>query len=234
MLDTAAPATRRELSKAERRQRIVEAATSLLRDSGFDAVSVLQIAGRAEVSPATAYNLFQTKAAILQQVFDRDLSRYERLVELAPARDAIDRIFKAVDVAASLYRGDPGFYRAMAQGGRRGDTPRSAISEPRIGFWRRMVAAARAEGRLVPETDERLVGVTLSQIIRGVFSEWAAGVISAERLAQETSYGFALALTAYATGDSPADLAKRLRRLEGALAERPRNQGAGAPIGGDP
>jgi AcrR family transcriptional regulator len=223
MLDTTALSTRRELSKAERRLRIVEAATSLLRESGLDAVSMLQIAERAEVSPATVYNLFQGKAAVLQQVFDRDLSEYERLVELAPARDALDRLFTAVEVAASLYRSDPGFYRAMAQGGRRGgDAPRPAIGEPRTGFWRRMVAAARAEGRLVPETDERLVGVTLSQVMRGVFSEWAAGVISADRLAQETGYGFALALLAYAAGDLAADLAERRRRFEAVLTAQPR------------
>ena len=79
MLDAAAPATRREQGKAERRARIIEAATALLRESGFDAVSMLQIAERADVSPATVYNLFQTKAAILQQVFDQDLRDYEQL-----------------------------------------------------------------------------------------------------------------------------------------------------------
>ncbi len=115
MLVTTAPTTRRELSKAERRSRIVEAAASLLRESGFDSVSMLQIAERADVSPATVYNLFLSKAAVFQHVFDRDLSEYERLVEAAPARDALDRIFKAIDVAATLYRQDPGFYRAMAQ-----------------------------------------------------------------------------------------------------------------------
>ena len=227
MLDTVAPVTRREISKAERRQRIVEAATSLLRESGIDAVSMLQIAERAEVSPATVYNLFQSRAAVLQQVFDRDLREYERLVGRAPATDALDRIFKAVDVAAALYRGDPGFYRAMAQGGRHKDALRPVISEPRLGFWRRMAAAARAEGRLVPQTDERLVGVTLTQMMRGAFSEWAAGAISAERLAQETQYGFALTLSPLASGESAAHLARRLRRLEAVLAARDRHQDGG-------
>jgi AcrR family transcriptional regulator len=224
MLETTAPTTRRELSKAERRSRIVEAAASLLRESGFDSVSMLQIAERAGVSPATVYNLFQTKAAVFQQVFDRDLSEYERLVEAAPAGDALDRIFKAIDIAATLYRQDPGFYRAMAQV-RRGSAPYPAIGEPRIGFWRRMVAAARAQGRLGPEADAHILGVTLTQILRGAFSEWAGGVISAERLAAEASYGFALALRAYAAGDVAADLTKRLRRLEAALAEHNRDGG---------
>ena len=226
MLDTTAPTTRRELSKAERRQRIVEAATSLLRENGFDGVSMLQIADRADVSPATVYNLFQTKAAVLQQVFDSDLSEYERLVEAARARDALDRIFKAVDVAAALYRGDPGFYRAMAQL-HRGSAPRPAIAEPRIGFWQRMVAAAQADGRLLLSADPQLLGVTLSQTIRGAFSEWAGGVISAERLAEETAYGFALALLAYAAPDASDDLTARLRKLEAALTARDRHEKAG-------
>jgi len=227
MFDTAAPATRRETSKAARRQRIVDAATALLRESGFDAVSMLRIAERASVSPATVYNLFQTKAAVLRQVFDRDLSQFERLVEMAPASDGLDRIFKAVDIAVTLYRDDPGFYRAMAQGVRGGETPRSAFSEPRIGFWRRMVAAARAQGPLVPRADERLLGVTLTQIMRGAFAEWAAGVISAKRLALEANYGFALALLVYAAGDAATDLTERLRRLEAELAESPRHLGGG-------
>jgi hypothetical protein len=44
-------------------------------------------------------------------------------------------------------------------------------------------------------------------------------------LAAEASYGFALALRAYAAGDVAADLTKRLRRLEAALAEHNRDGG---------
>ena len=211
MLETTAPTTRRELSKAERRSRIVEAAASLLRESGIDSVSMLQIAERAGVSPATVYNLFQTKAAVFQQVFDRDLSEYERLVEAAPAGDALDRIFKAIDIAATLYRRDRGFLpRHGAGSSRLGAVSGHRRAPDRI--LARMVAAARAKGRLGPEADAHILGVTLTQILRGAFSEWAGGVISAERLAAEASYGFALALRAYAAGDVAADLTKRLRR----------------------
>ncbi len=223
MLDVTA-LTRREQGKAERRARIIEAATALLRESGFDAVSMLQIAERAGVSPATVYNLFQTKAAVLQQVFDQDLTHYERLVADAPATDALERVFAAVDIAAALYEGDPGFYRAMAQGGRGPETLRVAISEPRIGFWRRMVVEARNDGRLRPDTDADLLGVALTQTARGVFHEWAAGVISAPRLAEETGYGFALALLAYAAPDAAWRLGARIAALEARLAAQDRHE----------
>src|SRR5690348_10668700 len=118
MMDAQLPKTpRREIGKAERRHRIIEAAATLLRESGIDAVSMTQIAERARVSPATLYNLFQTKAAIFRQVFDLDLQAFQQQLARVPARDAIENIFAAIELAVTLYRRDPEFYRAMARAG---------------------------------------------------------------------------------------------------------------------
>lgn len=222
-MSTSLGVSRRELAKSGRRERIVDATTALLRETGIDALSVAQIAEKAKVSPATVYNLFGTKSAILQQVFDRDLRDYERLVERARARDALDRIFKAVAIAASVYGADPDFYRAMAHGGRRGDNLYSSVSELRIGFWQRAVARARTDGQLRADANDALLGVALSQIMRGAFYEWAAESISAERLAQEVAYGFVLALINHATEHAAAALRAELCRLEEKLAVRSRH-----------
>jgi AcrR family transcriptional regulator len=219
------PASRREVGKAERRRRIIEAAGALLREAGLDAVSMTQIAERAGVSPATLYNLFQTKSAIFRHVFDLDLEAFQRLLMEAPARDALERIFVAIELAASVYLRDPTFYRAMARaGGNDAERLSSAIREPRIAFWRAQVAAAIAEGRLRPDTDADLLGVTLSQLMRGVSLEWAAHVISAERLAKEAAYGFALAVLAYATDQTAPSLKARIRDLQAALAGQARHE----------
>lgn len=58
----------------------------------------------------------------------------------------------------------------------------------------------------------------LSQLMRGVFLEWAANVISTERLAKEAVYGFALALLACATDETVPLLKARIRDLQTALA----------------
>jgi len=219
----AQPASRREAAKAERRARIVEAAASLVREQGFDGVSMVQIAERAAVSPGTLYNLFQTKGAIFRQVFDLDLQEYERLLSLEPARDPLDRMFVAIKLAASLYRGDPDFYRAMARAD--GEGPEglgSAIAEPRTAFWQARVADAILAGALRPDTDANILGVALTQLMRGIFLEWAGGVISADRLAQESAFGFAMALLAYAADDEAPSLRQRLRSLQMELAQSSR------------
>lgn len=203
--------SRRELGKAERRRRIAEAAAELVREAGFDAVSMVQIAERAGLSPATLYNLFQTKGAIFREVFDQDLRDFERQLARAPATDAVDRIFVAIDLAATQYRRDPKFYRAMARvSGRGAQGLATAISEPRTTFWQSLLAEAATRGLLRADTDIPLLGVTLSRFMRGIFLEWAAGSISADRMAGDSTYGFALMLLGHSTSESAGSLKNRL------------------------
>jgi AcrR family transcriptional regulator len=225
-MDTAIPrVTRREHGKAERRRRIVEAAAALLRESFVDTVSMTEIATRADVSPATVYNLFETKGAILQQAFDLDLQDYRRAVAEAPARDAVDRIFVALDVAAARIAAHPVFHRAVALGGHGIAGLRSAISEPRTLFWRDRVADAVADGGLRRGTDPLVLSVMLAQLMRGAFQEWAAGIISVERMAQETAYGVATLLLPHADEATVRRLKRRLRAIEPALKQPRWNTG---------
>ena len=55
----------RERQKADRERRILEAATRLFRDVGYDAARIEDIAERAEVSVGTFYNYYQNKGDIL-------------------------------------------------------------------------------------------------------------------------------------------------------------------------
>lgn len=217
-MNTRTSQPRREAGKTSRRRRIVEAASMLLRETSFESVAMVDIAARAEVSPATLYNLFQTKLAIFGAVFDEDLVRFTRKVAAADAAGPIDRIFVAIDLAASLYRRNGKFYRAMAHVG---DTPlHRAISEPRRRFWQDRVSEAIAAGELRPHADARLIGGLLMQIMRGLFVDWAVGAISVDRLAKETAYGFALVLSAHAAKGSAPQLADKINNLERTLAVR--------------
>ncbi len=216
-MDTAV-LSRRELGKSERRRRIVQAAADLVRRHGFEAVPMVAIADRAEVSPATLYNLFQTKVAIYREVYDLDLEDYDRRVAAAPAADTLDRIFAAIGIAAGLYRAEPGFYRAMARAGMPGAALRSAIDEPRLSWWQARVADAVADGGLRADTNARGLGVVLMQFMRGAFLDWALGSVTPERLEIEASYGFALILRTHVARTHEAALDRRIDDLEAGLS----------------
>ena len=55
----------REKQKADRERRILQAATGLFREVGYDAARIESIAERAEVSVGTFYNYFENKGDIL-------------------------------------------------------------------------------------------------------------------------------------------------------------------------
>lgn len=68
---------RRERKKAATRAAIVDAATTLFLERGFDAVTVREIADEADVSPKTVFTHFPQKEAL---VFSDEAERHDRLV----------------------------------------------------------------------------------------------------------------------------------------------------------
>ncbi len=55
----------RAQNKADRSRRILESASRLFREAGFDAVRIEDIAQDAQMSPGTVYNYFSTKGDVL-------------------------------------------------------------------------------------------------------------------------------------------------------------------------
>jgi AcrR family transcriptional regulator len=71
---------RRERRARELRVRIYETARALFLEHGFDATTVNQIAAAADIAPATFFNHFQSKAAILEAMTNEVSEHLETLV----------------------------------------------------------------------------------------------------------------------------------------------------------
>jgi AcrR family transcriptional regulator len=78
----------RERQKADRTRRILEAASSLFRAQGYDAVRMEDIAAAAEVSAGTCYNYFSTKGDLLLAIVSMEVEEVvtagSALVETPP------------------------------------------------------------------------------------------------------------------------------------------------------
>ncbi|MEV0629792.1 TetR/AcrR family transcriptional regulator [Nonomuraea wenchangensis] len=74
---------RRERKKAATRAAILDAATALFLERGFDGVSVREIADKADVSPKTVFTHFPQKEAL---VFSDEDERHARLVAAVTGR----------------------------------------------------------------------------------------------------------------------------------------------------
>jgi AcrR family transcriptional regulator len=80
-LEKPAPEGRLEKRKRERRLRIYDAAVDLFRTQGFERTTVSQIAEAADVVPATFFNHFQSKNAVLRQMTTEILGFIEVMFE---------------------------------------------------------------------------------------------------------------------------------------------------------
>ncbi|MBA4022304.1 MULTISPECIES: TetR/AcrR family transcriptional regulator [Mycobacteriales] len=84
--------TRRRLTtaQADTVNKLTEAAVEVLREVGYDALTVRSVAKRAGVAPATAYTYFSSKGHVVAELFWRRLA--EEIVEPDPSLPRAERV----------------------------------------------------------------------------------------------------------------------------------------------
>jgi AcrR family transcriptional regulator len=119
----------RAKQKANRHIRILEAATALFRDYGYDAVKMEAIAAEAEVSIGTIYNYYQNKddllVAIVAMEVNEVLAAGERVIAMPHknALQAIDRLIGNYIEHSLKYLSKEIWRQAMAISTQQPDSP---------------------------------------------------------------------------------------------------------------
>jgi AcrR family transcriptional regulator len=196
----------RERQKADRSERILDAAMRLFRADGVDATHVEAIAALAEVSPGTVYNYFPTKGDLLVGIVTREVTE----VVAAGAAVVAD---PPGDVAAALSALIDGYYdhslvylskemwrAAMAQTIAAPDAPASrhyaALDAQLAGQVTALIAALQVRGRVRADADPAALGQMLfhhldarfrdfvrsDQPLRALKDDMAAGTRTLARL----------------------------------------------------
>ena len=149
----------RERNKERRRHAILEATLELLRANPLEAVTVEQIAARAEVSPPTIYNLIGTRDQLLLALIDRVTAEFvDALGATGLGEDPIERALHAVDVSVAVFVAEPQAYRqivrVLANLRMEGQGPAFDALQVHVREMRR----ARDAGFLRPELDPGALG----------------------------------------------------------------------------
>lgn len=103
---------RREARKADTRQRIFEAARTLIEESGAEAVTMRALAERAGVSVGTAHNYAGSRTRLVVELFVDDLTRTidERRASL-PDGPLVDRLLHLFTGFLEVYAARPALAR---------------------------------------------------------------------------------------------------------------------------
>jgi len=99
---------RRHLSErqADTVERLTAAAVDEVRNTGYDGLSVRNVARRAGVAPATAYTYFASKDHLVAEVFRRRLEA-QAPTDHATEADPADRVTAAIGDIAEVVAGEP-------------------------------------------------------------------------------------------------------------------------------
>ena len=198
-----------ETAKAARRQRLVDSAHALIRESGAG-FSMLQLAEHAGVSPATPYNLLGSKTEVLHHVIRDEFARFsQRLARQAQAERPLDRLLQATDLVVTHYADEPAFYRGLYRAAL-GTEVRGMMSDLGQTLWCQLVSQAVAAGDLSPRIPAAELTAVLLRAMAGTTQAWLAEDWPTDRFAAEMTRATRLLLLGLV---SDADHARLLASL---------------------
>ncbi|MGH7897007.1 MAG: TetR/AcrR family transcriptional regulator [Candidatus Binatia bacterium] len=209
----------REKQTTERRERILDAARNLIRETAGTDWSMRLLAQKAEVSLATPYNLFGSKTGVLYALLNKSLDEVDRATRDFSSADPIERMLEVAGIAADVYARDPEFHRPLSQFllGARDVSHRPEFIARSLERWNRTVQAGIRHGLLPASIPAELLARQLMLSFIGALELWIHEEIDDEAFRAQSLYGATLSLLAYSELTARVRLVTRVRALEARL-----------------
>tara|TARA_R110000787_G_scaffold187093_7_gene298886 strand:+ start:15478 stop:16203 length:726 start_codon:yes stop_codon:yes gene_type:complete len=210
----------RQKQLAQRRNKLLDAAESLIRMSHSSEFTMLALAELAGVSPTTPYNLFSSKAGLLYALMNRSMDGVSDLGEIAAAqKDPFDRALAYADAVAAFFSSDPSFYRVLYRFllGVSDPLHRPAFMDRGLAYWRDSIGGLEAAGLIPAELSADQLALELEIHFVGVLDLWIQGELSESAFRAQTVHGVILLLLGIADEPSRPKLLKKLRSTSSKL-----------------
>ena len=198
----------RERNKAVRRERILDGARSLLREGPDTALTTERIAARAEVAPATVYNLIGPRDKVWEALAGWFMDELDRRLAGSVMRDPVARARKVVRSTVDLFAEDPLVSRRMLRGW---EESGQMLDRSPLVHLREALMAARADGVLRADVDVKGLAGVVGNACAGAMHQWASGLIDDAGFRSRSLLALDVALAAGAGEPDRERLARRLR-----------------------
>ncbi len=215
--------TLRQRQMAARRECILDATGALMRESGGTDFTIAEVAARADVSPATTYNLFGSKNGLLYALLNRSLDRVMSDAVQFGAAHALEFPVEAAEAAAAVYASDPVFFRELflVLLGVRDEVHRPQFMQRCVEFWAHALAPAMQQGLLPTDECER-DDLTRALVVHfsGVLELWIHGDLDEAGFKAQVGYGTALHFLGFADAAARVRLLARMKHAKQRLPVR--------------
>lgn len=172
----------REKHRADRDRRIIEAAATLFRQSGYEGAKIETIAAEAEVSVGTIYNYYRNKGDILVAIVSMEVNEVlnagRGVVAMPPTNvaDAIDTLIGIYIDHSLIYLSKAMWRQAMATSTQQPDSPfgktYAALDRGLTDQTCELVERLRALGLVRQEVDVRAAGEIVFNNMNMMFTEF--------------------------------------------------------------
>jgi AcrR family transcriptional regulator len=209
----------RERQRLARRERILDAAESLVREYGSTDFSMITLADRADLSQATLYALFGSKGAILYALLNRSLEETRGPDRLSPGADPVERVLDAAEAVSKVYASDSAYFRSLWFALLGADLPvqRLALRQRSFKWWRIAIDEAHQRGLLDGVIDaDRLARVMMIHAL-GIVDLWVQNEIDDVVMRAEFTFGIGQLILPVAGGAARESILKRMQRAKRVL-----------------
>ncbi|MBC8036921.1 MAG: TetR/AcrR family transcriptional regulator, partial [Rhizobiales bacterium] len=168
--------------KADRNSRIVEAATGLFREAGYEGTRIEAIAAEAQVSIGTIYNYYQNKGDILVAIVSMEVNEVlqagHRIIQRPPKNvaKAIDALIATYIEHSLVYLSKEMWRQAMATSTQQPDSPfgktYTALDRDLADQTCALIAKLQELGLVRGDIDGRGVGEMLFNSMNMMFIEF--------------------------------------------------------------
>lgn len=180
---------RKKREKEQRRATIIEAAEELIKEKGLEAVTMDEIAEKAELSKGALYLYFKNKSDLYLAVNAKGMSLLnERLSEvLAEPRTGLELVYRFWEVTREFVKEDPDYFEAFKYFETWAYKENALSAKERLNeceelslrifvYLRRALQIGVQDGSINPKYSPKLLAVILWSELRGLLQIYSSGV----------------------------------------------------------
>jgi len=207
---------------ARLRQKVMDAAELLIRQTGGTDFSMRALATAAEVSAATPYNFFGSKEGLLFELLNRSLASIKKDALIYSSDDPIEHVIEAVDHVVDHLVADPELLRPLYQIvlGLTDPIHHPSFIRDALVLYRKSLDALVEKRLLVDERERMSLACSLMAHVIGMLSLWVHEDIDDDWFRAQLALGFINLLWPLARGKSLKRLQERSAAVRKALSAR--------------
>ena len=225
---------RREENRAERRDRVLNAARKLIAEGGIEALTMRRLAQDAELAVNTLYSLFGgSREDILKAIIEDGIQDLDRILHEKTIDDPLTMAPAIANTVADYLLEHEGVFRpaflAEAHAVHQGEIGWGDVTA--LELLREALGGAASEGHLRDDIDLDLLGQHIFQSFRSSGRRWAAREIEGDEFRARAVYAVYVALLAAGTDEVRSALLDSFHAAERELAKARQGRAKGAASG---